>query len=90
MATKNLSELSVSELTEKEKAMKIMLGAFIGILSVFAIALIFLFIQKQNTIALPLLVVFFSSSYTMLISKKQLSDIKAELETRNNNNNNMI
>jgi cobalamin biosynthesis protein CobD/CbiB len=88
MATKNLSKLSVSELTSKKISLKTILGAFAGILSVFAIMLILLFMQKQYTIALPLLVVLFSLSSVLFISKKQLSDIKSKLETRNNNNNN--
>jgi cobalamin biosynthesis protein CobD/CbiB len=86
METKNLSELSVSELTAKEKTLKIVLGAFMGILSVFAFLLILLFTQKMYTIAFPLLVVLFSTSTVWFINKKELSDIKTELENRNNNN----
>ena len=59
MATKNLSELSTTELTKTEKTLKQILGAYAGILIAFAIALILLFIQKQYTVALPLLVVIF-------------------------------
>ncbi len=92
MESKNLSELSVTELMEKEKTSKTVLGAFIGILSILAVAIIALFVLKQYTVAFPLLVVLFSSSSILFISKKQMNDIKIELEKRNNNdhNNNMI
>ena len=82
MESKNLSEMSVAELISKEKTLKTVLGAFMGILSVFALMIILLFIQKQYTVALPLLVVLFSLSSVLFMSKKQLSDIKAELEKR--------
>lgn len=84
MKTKNLSEMSVAELISKEKTLKAVLGAFIGILSVFAVVLILLFIQKQYTVALPLMVVLFSLSSILFMNKKQLTDIKAELERREN------
>ena len=90
MKNKNLSDLSPTELMKKEITLKKVLGAFMGILSVFALAIILLFIQKQYTIALPLLVVLFSLSSILFISKKELNDIKTELKTRNINNNNMI
>ena len=85
MKSKPLSESSVAELMEKEKTLKTVLGAFMGILSVFALALILLFIQKQYTVALPLLVVLFSLSSIVFINKKEFSDTRAELEKRNNN-----
>jgi hypothetical protein len=84
MKSENLSDLSPAELMKKEKTLKTVLGAYIGILSVFAVTLILLFTQKQYTVAFPLLVVLFSSSLIMFISKKQLSDIKTELEKRSN------
>ena len=87
MKSKNLSELSVTELIAKEKTTKTALGAFAGILLVLAVALALLFMQKQHTVALPLLVVLFSLSSILFISKKQLVDIKTELEKRNNNGN---
>jgi cobalamin biosynthesis protein CobD/CbiB len=83
MKPRNLSELSVIELTSKAKSLKMVLGAFAGILSVLAVFIILLFFQKQHSIALPLLVVLFSLSSILFISKKQLNDIKAEIETRN-------
>ena len=49
MESKNLSELSVTELMEKEKTSKTVLGAFIGILSILAVAIIALFVLKQYT-----------------------------------------
>jgi hypothetical protein len=51
----NLSELSTTELTAKGKTLKTVLGAFMSILSVLAVGIILLFMQGQNTIALPLL-----------------------------------
>ncbi len=90
MEKKNFSDLSPTELVEKEKALKKVLGAFMGILSVLVLAIILLFVQKQYTVALPLLAVLFSLSTILFISKKQLNDIKTELETRNNNDKNMI
>lgn len=50
MKSKNLSEMSVAELISKEKTLKTVLGAFIGILSVFSVVLILLFIQKQKIV----------------------------------------
>jgi hypothetical protein len=85
MKSKNLSDLSVAELKKKEKTMKTVLGAFVGILAVFALMLTLLFIQKQYTIALPLLVVLFSSSTILFINKKELSNVRTELEKRSNN-----
>ena len=90
MKSKNLSELTTTELTAKEKTLKIVTGAFMGIMSVFALALILLFIQKQYTVALPLLAVLLSLSTILFTSKKELDNIKTELQARNINNNNMI
>jgi CDP-diglyceride synthetase len=84
MKSENLSDLSPTELMKKGKTLKTLLGAYMGILSVLAVAIILLFVQKQYTIALPLLVVLFSSSSIMFMSKKQLSDIKAELGKKGN------
>ena len=86
MAAKNLSELSTTELTEKEKTLKKTFGAFMGLLSLLALMIILLFVQNQDTVALPLLAVLSSLSLVLLSTKKQISAIKAELETRNNNN----
>ncbi len=84
MKSKNLLELTPTELTEKEKTLKKVLGASLGILSVLALAIILLFIQKQYTVGWPLLMVLFSLSSILFINKKELNDIKIELETRNN------
>jgi hypothetical protein len=62
MKSKNLSELSASELVEKKKTLQKALAALAGILSVFALMLALLFKEKQYTVALPLLVVLFSLS----------------------------
>jgi CDP-diglyceride synthetase len=84
MKSKNFSEMSITELASKKISLKTILGAFAGILSVFAIMLILLFMQKQYTVALPLLVVLFSLSSVLFIIKKQSSDVKAEIEKREN------
>jgi CDP-diglyceride synthetase len=84
MKSKNITEMSVTELASKKISLKTILGAFTGILSVFAIMLILLFMQKQYTVALPLLVVLFSLSSVLFIIKKQSSDVKTELEKREN------
>jgi cobalamin biosynthesis protein CobD/CbiB len=86
METKNLSELSVKELMKKKITLKTVLGALMGILSLLAVGIIALFVQKQNSVALPLLVVLFSLSSIVFINKKELSNTKAELEKRDNNN----
>ena len=82
MKSLNLSELSEQELIKKEKNLKTASGALIGIMSIFAIAVIVLFVQEQYTIALPLSSILFSLSLIMFKSKKQLSDIKTELEKK--------
>ena len=84
MEKKNLSDLDVAELMKKKVSLKTILGAFMGILTVFALMLILLFVQKQYTVALPLTVVLFSSLLIFFINKKQLGDVKAELEKREN------
>ena len=84
MKSVNLSELSEQELMKKEKALKTDLGVFIGILSVLGLAIIFLFVQGQFSVALPLLVVLFSMISILFMSKKELDDIKSEIEKRNN------
>jgi hypothetical protein len=84
MKSENLSDLSPAELMKKGKTLKMVLGANVGILSVLAVFVILLFVQKQNTIALPLLVVLFSLSSIVFTLKKQLDDIKAELEKKGN------
>ena len=85
MKSKDLSELSVKKLMQKKITLKTILGAFIGILSLLAVGIILLFVQKQYTVALPLLVVLFSLSSIVFINKKEFSDTRAELEKRNNN-----
>ena len=64
----NLSELSNEELIKKEKTLKTILGAYIGILSIFAFTIMLLFVQKQYTVALPLLAVLLSLSSIMFMS----------------------
>ena len=82
MKSLNLSELSEQELIKREKNLKTAFSALIGIMSIFAIAVIVLFVQEQYTIALPLSSILFSLSLIMFKSKKQLSDIKSELEKK--------
>jgi purine-cytosine permease-like protein len=86
MKSKDLSELSVKELMKKKITLKTVLVVLMGILSLLAVGIIALFVQKQNTVALPLLVVLFSLSSILFINKKEFSDTKDELEKRNNNN----
>ncbi len=84
MEKKNLSDLDIAELMKKKVSLKTILGAFMGILLVFTLMLILLFVQKQYTVALPLTVVLLSSSTIFFINKKQLGDVNAELEKREN------
>ena len=90
MKSKNLSDLSPTELMKKKITLKTVLGALMGILSVLALAIILLFIQKQYSVAIPLLAVLFSLSSILFINKKELNTIKTELKTKNFNNNDMI
>lgn len=90
MKSKNLSELTTTELTEKRKTLQKVMAAFMGIMSVFGVMLVLLFVQKQFTIAISLVAVFFSLMAVLFASKKELADLKTELETRGDNNNNFI
>jgi hypothetical protein len=87
MKSKKKSDLSPTELMEKKKTLQKASAALMGILSVFALTLILLFVQKQYTVAIPLVAVLFSLSAILFTSKKQINDIRTELETRDNNNN---
>ena len=84
MKSVSLSELSEQELMKKEKNLKPILGALTGILSVLGLVIIFLFVQGQFSVALPLLVVLCSMESILFMSKKELDDVKIELEKRNN------
>ena len=84
MKSLNLSELSEQELIKKEKNLKTASDALTGILSLLALAIILLFVQGQFSVALPLLVVLFSMVSILFMSKKELDDVKTELEKRNN------
>jgi undecaprenyl pyrophosphate phosphatase UppP len=86
MESENLSDLSVTELLKKEKDSKEVLKYSTAVLIVAPIVMIGLFVQKQYgnvlfttvmCILLPIFLIFYS--------KKQLSDIKIEIEKRNNN-----
>jgi hypothetical protein len=86
MNSKNLSELSVSELTEKEKKIKVGTGFLGGILIISSILIIGLFIQKlYGTVCFVLIFCFFRPIYQLSVGKKQMSAIKIEIEKRNNN-----
>jgi hypothetical protein len=87
MKSKELSELSPTELMEKKKTLQKASAALLGVLTVFVLAIIVLFVQEQYTVALPLSSILFSLSLILFNSKKQINDIKTELETRDNNNN---
>jgi hypothetical protein len=82
MKKQNLSDLDVPTLKQKEKTLTMILAAFLGILTVMAVFIIFLFIQKQNTIALPLVAVFFSLIAVLVSSRSELNAIKTEIESR--------
>ncbi len=84
MEKKKLSDLTLTELIAKEKTLKTVLGASFGILSVLVLMIIFLFIQKQSSIGLPLIVVALGSGMTLINIPKELKAIKAEIENRAN------
>ena len=84
MKKQNLFELTLEQLTQKEKTLKQGLGIYIGILSVIAIALLLLFILKSFTIIPSLVAVFAALLAILSVHQKNMKDIKAEIETRQN------
>ena len=84
MKKQNLFELTLEQLTQKEKTLKQGLGIYIGILSVMVIALLLLFILKSFTIIPSLVAVFAALLAILSVHQKNMKDIKAEIETRQN------
>ncbi len=85
MANKNLSELSVSELMKKEKDSKEVLKYSTAVLIISPIVMIGLFIQEQyGSVRFTALMCVLLPIFLIFNGKKQLSDIKAELEKRGN------
>ena len=86
MANKNLSELSVSELMKKEKDSKEVLKYSTAVLIISPIVMIGLFIQEQyGSVRFTALMCVLLPIFLIFNSKKELSDIKAELEKKGNN-----
>jgi undecaprenyl pyrophosphate phosphatase UppP len=86
MESKNLTELSVSELMKKEKDSKDVLKYSTAVLIVAPIVMTGLFIQKQyGSVLFTALMCILMPIFLIFNSKKQLSDIKTELEKKRNN-----
>ena len=86
MDSKNLSELSTTELTAKEKKIKFGTGFLTGLLIISTILIIGLLIQKQyGTVCFVLIFCVFTPISYMVSGKKQLGSIKSELKKRGNN-----
>lgn len=81
MRQENLTELSIDELKQKEKILKIVLGLFIGVLILLIGVVIFLLINNGLTpmtmIAVP--IVLFP---ILLYEKKKLKDLRTEIKSR--------
>jgi undecaprenyl pyrophosphate phosphatase UppP len=87
MENENLSKLSVSELMKKEKDSKDVLKYSTAVLIVAPIVMTGLFIQKQyGSVLFTALMCVLLPIFLIFNSKKQLSDIKSELEKRGNSN----
>jgi uncharacterized membrane protein len=85
MDNKNLSELTVAELMKKEKDSKAIQNYMLAVLIISPIVIMGLFIQKQyGTIVFTTILSVFLPLFLIFSSKKQLRDIKAELEKRGN------
>ncbi len=86
MKSENLSELSLIELTKKEKDSKSILNISIALLIVSPILIVILLFQKQFiSVYFLMFLTVFSSVFQVINQKKQLSDIKNEIEIRENN-----
>jgi uncharacterized membrane protein len=84
MESKNLTELSITELMKKEKDSKEVIKYCSAVLIVSPIVMIGLFIQKQyGTVSFTAVMSFLMPMFLIFYSKKQLGDIKIELEKRN-------
>ena len=81
MKSKNLSDLSLSELMEKEKELKKVSNIMMAVLILSPIIVVGLLFQKQfGTVCFVLIFCVFVPLYLLQLNKKQLSDIKTELE----------
>jgi hypothetical protein len=86
MNSKNLSELSTAELVKKEKELKDIINYSSAVLIITPIVMIGLFIQNQyGAVRLLLILSIFLPIFLIFSNKKQLSDIRAEIEKRTNN-----
>jgi hypothetical protein len=79
MVQNNWTKLSIDELKQKEKVLKIVLSMFVGVLTVLIGVLVFTIIYKGMT---PLLAVPFALLPLLLFSLKSLKDIRAEIQAR--------
>jgi hypothetical protein len=87
MENKNLSEFSVSELIKKEKDSKDVLKYSTAVLIVAPIVMTGLYIQKNyGSVRFTALMCILLPIFLIFNSKKQLSDIKTEIEKRGNIN----
>jgi hypothetical protein len=85
MESENLSKLTVAELLKKEKDSKSVLSYSTAVLIISPILMIGLSIQKQYTsVGFTALMCLLLPSFLVSNSKKQLRDIQAELEKREN------
>lgn len=85
MDSKNLSELSLIELMKKEKDSKDVLKYSTAVLIISPIVMIGLFIQGQyGSVRFTALMCVLLPIFLIFNSKKELTDIKAELEKRGN------
>jgi undecaprenyl pyrophosphate phosphatase UppP len=83
MESKNLSDLSQSELIKKEKDSKDVLKYSTAVLIVAPIVMIGLFFQKQYvSVCFAMVMCILLPMFLIFNSKKQLGDIKIEIEKR--------
>jgi hypothetical protein len=82
MEKQPLSELSLEELTEKEKRLKNTVGAFTGLLSTLAVVVAVFFIQTRFGVAIPFAVVLFLLYASLKENKKNLADLSNEIAAR--------
>lgn len=83
MKNENLSNLSLTELMEKEKALKKTSNPIVAVLILSPILIIGLLTQKQyGTVSFVLVFCVFVPLYLLQSNKKRLSDIKIEIDKR--------
>jgi hypothetical protein len=87
MESKNLSDLSQSELMKKEKDSKDVLKYSTAVLIVAPIVMTGLFFQKQyGAVCFTIVMCILMPIFLIFHSKKQLGDITTEIEKRGNIN----